>query len=79
MVNLRALWRKMKKEKKMLVQYDINSYSQNFDDGYSSDPDDASKSFSVRFAIVNSKVYFNKCCEDIRSDDDDDTCSETSC
>ncbi|KAI9076313.1 hypothetical protein K1719_041738 [Acacia pycnantha] len=35
MVSLRKLWRKMKKEKKMLLQYDIDSYSKNFDDGYS--------------------------------------------
>lgn len=38
---------------------------------------DASRSFSVRFAIVNSKVSFEKRCEDISSDDDD-TCSEMS-
>ncbi|KAI9107538.1 hypothetical protein K1719_021575 [Acacia pycnantha] len=67
MVSLRTLWWKMKKEKKRLflyssptfhhnvVQYDINSYSQNFDDGYSSDLDNASRSFAARFAIPSSK------------------------
>ncbi|XP_054789413.1 uncharacterized protein LOC129294962 [Prosopis cineraria] len=79
MASLRTLWRKMKKEKKRLfwssspaihlVQYDIDSYSQNFDDGYSSDPDNACRSFSVRFAILSSKVSFDKGCE-VTSDDD---------
>ncbi|KAI9076305.1 hypothetical protein K1719_021461 [Acacia pycnantha] len=68
MVSLRTLWWKVMKEKKRLflyssptsvrhkvVQYDINSYSQNFDDGYSSDPASASRSFAARFAIPSSK------------------------
>ncbi|KAI9076299.1 hypothetical protein K1719_041724 [Acacia pycnantha] len=76
MVNLRKLWRKMKKEKKMLLQYDIDSYSKNFDDGYSTDPENASRSFPARFAIIDSKVYSDKSCE-VSSDDDDR--SEISC
>lgn len=69
MMSLRTLWRKVKKEKLFLyssttlhnVQYDIDSYSMNFDDGYySSDPDNASRSFSARFAILDSKVHFDK-------------------
>ncbi|KAI4355659.1 hypothetical protein L6164_004408 [Bauhinia variegata] len=55
----RALWRKIKKEKKRFFssspefhfQYDPNSYSHNFDDGYSTDPDNVSRSFSARFAV----------------------------
>lgn len=66
------------KKKKMSLQYDIDSYSQNFDDNYNlTNPDDAYRSFSVRFAIVNSKFSFDKRCEDISSENDD-TCSETS-
>ncbi|KAK4269429.1 hypothetical protein QN277_022587 [Acacia crassicarpa] len=76
MVSLRKLWRKMKKEKKMLLQYDIDSYSKNFDDGYSTDPDNASRSFRARFAIIDSKVYSDKSCE-VSSDDDNS--SEMSC
>ncbi|KAK4269431.1 hypothetical protein QN277_022594 [Acacia crassicarpa] len=76
MVNLRTLWRKIKKEKRSL-QYDIDSYSKNFDEGYSSDLDNAYSSFSVRFGILNSNVSFNKRCEETSSDDD--TSSEISC
>ncbi|KAK7325183.1 hypothetical protein VNO77_29325 [Canavalia gladiata] len=60
----RTFWRKMKREKRRLfssspvvhVQYDPNSYSQNFDDGYSTDPDNLSRSFSARFAVP-SKIF----------------------
>ncbi|KAI9107592.1 hypothetical protein K1719_021629 [Acacia pycnantha] len=76
MVSLRKLWRKMKKEKKMLLQYDIDSYSKNFDDGFSADPDNASRSFLARFTIIDSKVYSDKSCE-VSSDDDDS--NEISC
>ncbi|KAI9076307.1 hypothetical protein K1719_041732 [Acacia pycnantha] len=82
MVSLRTIWRKMKKEKKRFfscssptlhnLQYDIDSYSKNFDDGYSTDTDDASRSFSARFAIS-----FSKGCEVVLSDDDNS--SEMSC
>ncbi|KAK4269432.1 hypothetical protein QN277_022590 [Acacia crassicarpa] len=85
MVILRTLWRKMKKEKKRFfrgssptvhnVQYDIDSYSHNFDDGYSSDPDDASRSFSARFAIPFSRSFVKSC----ELSSDDDNCSEMSC
>ncbi|KAF7843325.1 Late embryogenesis abundant protein [Senna tora] len=36
------------------VQYDLDSYSHNFDDGLLSrdDPDNVSRSFSARFALV---------------------------
>jgi len=55
----RTFWRKIKREKRKLfgaspaihAQYDPNSYSQNFDDGYSNDPDNLSRSFSARFAV----------------------------
>jgi len=55
----RKFWRKMKRGKRRLfraspavhAQYDPNSYSQNFDDGYSNDPDNLSRSFSARFAV----------------------------
>ncbi|KAI9107451.1 hypothetical protein K1719_021488 [Acacia pycnantha] len=67
MVNFTTLWRKMKKEKKRSLQYDIDSYSQNFDDGYSSNLDDASRTFSAGFAIYYSKS-FDKGCE-VLSDD----------
>ncbi|KAK4252804.1 hypothetical protein QN277_010954 [Acacia crassicarpa] len=78
MANLRKLWRKMKKEKKRSLQYDIDSYSKNFDDGYnSSDSDNAYSSFSVRFGILNSKVSYDKRCEATSSDDD--TSSQMSC
>lgn len=58
------LWRKIKKEKRRFfrsspifrVQYDPNSYLQNFDDGYSTDPDNVSRSFSARFAAP-SKIF----------------------
>ncbi|KAI9076320.1 hypothetical protein K1719_041745 [Acacia pycnantha] len=75
MVSLRKLLRKMK-EKKRLLQYDIDSYSENFDDGYSTDPDNASRSFPASFAIIDSKVYSDKSCE-VSSDDDNN--SEMSC
>ncbi|KAI9076318.1 hypothetical protein K1719_041743 [Acacia pycnantha] len=75
MLSLRTMWRKMKKEKKRFfrassptvhnLQYDIDSYSKNFDDGYSTDTDDASRSFSAHFAIP-----FSKGCEVVLSDDD---------
>ncbi|KAI9107515.1 hypothetical protein K1719_021552 [Acacia pycnantha] len=78
MANLRKLWRKMKKEKKRSLQYDIDSYSKNFNDGYnSSNSDNANSSFSVRFGILNSKVSFGKRCEETSSDDD--TSSQMSC
>ncbi|KAG4978959.1 hypothetical protein HKD37_13G038663 [Glycine soja] len=61
----RMFWRKIKREKTRLfssspavlhVQYDPSSYSQNFDDGYSIDPDNLSRSFSARFAVP-SKIF----------------------
>ncbi|KAI9107388.1 hypothetical protein K1719_021425 [Acacia pycnantha] len=87
---MRRLWRKVKKEKKRLfmrsspgvhiVQYNIDSYSQNFDDGYSSDPDNASRTFSARFAIPY--YYYNKLRENNKgcevSSSDDDNSSEMS-
>ncbi|MED6174018.1 hypothetical protein PIB30_064968 [Stylosanthes scabra] len=68
----RTFWKKIKKEKKRFfnnkkksssshVQYDPNSYLQNFDDGYycsSSDPDIFSRSFSARFAMPSK--FFDK-------------------
>ncbi|MED6204785.1 hypothetical protein PIB30_012288 [Stylosanthes scabra] len=64
---LRRLWRKIKREKKRFLmsssstvvhfQYDPSSYSQNFDDGYSTDPDCISRSFSSRFAALPSKIF----------------------
>lgn len=59
-----TFWRKIKREKRRLfsaspavhAQYDPNSYSQNFDDGYSNDPDNVSRSFSARFAVP-SKIF----------------------
>ena len=57
----RALWRKIKREKRRFLScspaihvhlsYDPNSYSQNFDDGHSTDPDNVVRSFSARFAV----------------------------
>ncbi|KAF1869903.1 hypothetical protein Lal_00017480 [Lupinus albus] len=55
---LRKLWRKIKREKRRIfctshvvnVQYDPSSYLKNFDDGYSTDADSFSQSFSARFA-----------------------------
>ncbi|QCD85290.1 hypothetical protein DEO72_LG2g5650 [Vigna unguiculata] len=54
----KLLWMKIKKEKKRLfrsasfqVPYDQHTYSQNFDQGTAIDePDNLSRSFSVRFA-----------------------------
>lgn len=62
--SLRTLWRKIKREKRRFfssshvvhVQYDPSSYLQNFDDGYSTDPDNVSRSFSARFAAP-SKIF----------------------
>ncbi|KAE9584587.1 hypothetical protein Lalb_Chr25g0279671 [Lupinus albus] len=64
MRSLKMLWRKIKRERKRFfcysqmvnVQYDPNSYLQNFDDGYSTDPDNVSRSFSARFAAP-SKIF----------------------
>ncbi|KAG4945035.1 hypothetical protein D0Y65_039665 [Glycine soja] len=64
MPSWRTFWRKIKWEKRRLfssspavhVQYDPSSYSQNFDDGYSTDPDNLSRSFSARFAVP-SKIF----------------------
>ncbi|KAK7255350.1 hypothetical protein RIF29_28759 [Crotalaria pallida] len=58
MKRLRKLWRKIKREKRRFfcssqvvhVQYDPNSYLKNFDDGFSTDPDNVFASFSARFA-----------------------------
>ncbi|KAL9323121.1 hypothetical protein ACSQ67_011174 [Phaseolus vulgaris] len=61
----RTFWRKIKREKRRLfsasspavhAQYDPNSYSHNFDDGFSNDPDNLSRSFSARFAVP-SKIF----------------------
>ncbi|XP_061359534.1 uncharacterized protein LOC133303621 [Gastrolobium bilobum] len=60
----KTLWRKIKKEKRRFfrsspvvhLQYDPWSYLQNFDDGYSTDPDNVSRSFSARFAAP-SKIF----------------------
>lgn len=62
--SLKTLWRKIKREKKRRIFrssspvfiYDPNSYLQNFDDGYSTDPDNVSRSFSARFAAP-SKIF----------------------
>ncbi|XP_057724157.1 uncharacterized protein LOC130940124 [Arachis stenosperma] len=65
--SLRTLWRKIKREKRRFFmssstvvhfQYDPSSYSHNFDDGYSTDPDCISRSFSSRFAALPSKIFF---------------------
>ncbi|CAL5210679.1 unnamed protein product [Lathyrus oleraceus] len=61
---LKKLWRKIKREKKRNIfrssspvfLYDPSSYLQNFDDGYSTDPDNISRSFSARFAAP-SKIF----------------------
>ena len=61
---IRTLWRKIKREKRRFLssspvvhcQYDPSSYSQNFDDGFSTDPDNVSRSFSARFAMP-SKIF----------------------
>ncbi|KAJ1433939.1 hypothetical protein SESBI_05783 [Sesbania bispinosa] len=66
MPSWRTFWRKIKREKKKFfsssaavhVQYDPNSYSQNFDDGYYTDPDNVSRSFSARFAVPSK--FFEK-------------------
>ena len=56
----RMLWRRIKREKKKLFNYptpvhapyDPYTYSQNFDQGLTwADPDNASRSFSARFAV----------------------------
>ncbi|KAI9110271.1 hypothetical protein K1719_018713 [Acacia pycnantha] len=55
----KSLWRKILRKKKRFfsrsssvhVQYDLDSYSRNFDDYYSGDPDNVSRSFSARFAV----------------------------
>nr|KYP54211.1 hypothetical protein KK1_000386 [Cajanus cajan] len=63
----KTLWRKIKRERRRFfspspvfhhfhVQYDPTSYLQNFDDGYSTDPDNVSRSFSARFAAP-SKIF----------------------
>ncbi|CAJ2656158.1 unnamed protein product [Trifolium pratense] len=61
--SLKTLWRKIKREKKRSFRsssrvfvYDPSSYLQNFDDGYSTDPDNVSRSFSARFAAP-SKIF----------------------
>jgi len=62
--SLKKLWKKIKKEKKRRIfrspspvfLYDSSSYLQNFDDGYSTDPDNFSRSFSARFAAPPSKI-----------------------
>ncbi|CAK8574730.1 unnamed protein product [Lathyrus sativus] len=61
---LKRLWRKIKREKNRRIfrsslpvfLYDPSSYLQNFDDGYSTDPDNVSRSFSARFAAP-SKIF----------------------
>ncbi|KAL5072657.1 hypothetical protein RYX36_011641 [Vicia faba] len=62
---LKTLWRKIKREKKRNIfrssssvtfLYDPSSYLQNFDDGYSTDPDNVSRSFSARFSAP-SKIF----------------------
>jgi hypothetical protein len=62
--SLKKLWKKIKKEKKRRIfrsaspvfLYDSSSYLQNFDDDYSTDPDNFSRSFSARFAAPSSKI-----------------------
>jgi hypothetical protein len=63
--SLKTLWKKIKREKKRrsfrsstsrVFVYDPSSYLQNFDDGYSTDPDNVSRSFSARFAAP-SKIF----------------------
>ncbi|KAK7402304.1 hypothetical protein VNO78_14465 [Psophocarpus tetragonolobus] len=62
----RTFWRKIKMEKRRLfssssptahARYDPNSYSHNFDDGHSTDPDNLSRSFSARFAVPSKSFY----------------------
>ncbi|CAL5210677.1 unnamed protein product [Lathyrus oleraceus] len=61
---LKTLWRKINRKKKRNIfrsssQSDRvcpSSYLQNFDDGYSTDPDNISRSFSARFAAP-SKIF----------------------
>ncbi|MED6120059.1 hypothetical protein PIB30_017508 [Stylosanthes scabra] len=91
----RTLWRKIKKEKKRFfnnnnnkkkknssshVQYDPNSYLQNFDDGYycsySSDPDIFSRSFSARFAMPSK--YFDKNNDEAIEEEDEEQEEEES-
>jgi hypothetical protein len=65
---LKKWWRKIKRENKGRVfrssspvfLYDPSSYLQNFDDGYSNDPDDFSRSFSARFSAPPSSKIFEK-------------------
>lgn len=66
MSSWKTLWRKIKRERRRFfrssvspvfhVQYDPTSYLQNFDEGYSTDPDNVSRSFSARFAAP-SKIF----------------------
>lgn len=65
----KVLWLKFKKEKRKMfesaaassqVAYDPYTYSQNFDQGFAWDePDNVSRSFSVRFADP-SKIFLKK-------------------
>ncbi|MED6146415.1 hypothetical protein PIB30_034329 [Stylosanthes scabra] len=62
-----------KKNSSSHVQYDPNSYLQNFDDGYycsSSDPDIFSRSFSARFAMP-SKIFEKNNDEAIEEEQED--------
>ncbi|RDX67064.1 hypothetical protein CR513_54104, partial [Mucuna pruriens] len=71
----RTFWGKIKREKRRFfssspttvnVQYDPSSYSHNFDDGSSTDPDNLSRSFSARFAVPSKIFYKNEMmCNDI--------------
>ncbi|KAK6248515.1 hypothetical protein QUC31_020080 [Theobroma cacao] len=62
----KVLWMKFKKEKRKIcespaqVPYDPYTYSQNFDQGFAwDDPDNLSRSFSMRFADPSS-VFLRK-------------------
>ncbi|OMO86831.1 hypothetical protein CCACVL1_09439 [Corchorus capsularis] len=66
-LNWKAIWMKIKKEKRKMfespaqVLYDPYTYSQNFDQGFAwnIEPDNLSRSFSMRFADPSS-VFLRK-------------------
>ncbi|CAI8601188.1 unnamed protein product [Vicia faba] len=73
---LKTLWRKIKRERNRRIfrtsspvfLYDPSSYLQNFDDGYSTDPDNVSRSFSARFAAPSK--FFEKNIIQVMDDED---------
>ncbi|CAJ2656156.1 unnamed protein product [Trifolium pratense] len=72
---LKKWWKKIKRERTIfrssspVFLYDPSSYLQNFDDGYSNDPDDFSRSFSARFAAPSSSKIFEKNIEVVDEDE----------